>query len=257
MRTFSPKEKRAVISLYKKGIPIYKIKKAFKTRCSTISKILKDTNIAIRLGRTVETLPYKLNHNYFTKINTQNKAYLLGLLYADGCVASESNAISLVSNDVELLEFFKSQIKCNKSFYKNPQHKNALLFSFASPQMKADLIKLGCIPRKSLKVEFPPKNLLEDSLIPHFLRGNFDGDGSILKSNGQTQCYFLCGTIEFAESIKEFLNKNNIRTNKIQRNVKIFRLRITAKGEILKLKRLLYKNSIFKLQRKFERFCSI
>ena len=42
-----------------------------------------------------------------------------------------------------------------------------------------DLIKQGCIPNKSLVLTFPNKHQVPENLINHFIRGYFDGDGSI------------------------------------------------------------------------------
>lgn len=225
-----------------------------KCRCSTISKILKSKNIKLRTRRCVDYINYTLDHNYFNKINTKEKAYLLGLMFADGGVSSTSNTISLTSNDLELINFFKTQIRCSKEIYKNPSHKNAYTYYFCSPKMKSDLINLGCVPKKSLVLKFPnkiPKNLLRD-----FLRGNFDGDGSIHKSknkNSQTQVYFL-GTKNFVTNIKKILNKKNIVCNKVKKEVNIFRLVITGKKNILNLKKFMYYKNCFSLIRKKNKF---
>ena len=42
-----------------------------------------------------------------------------------------------------------------------------------------DLIKQGCVPNKSLILTFPNKHQVPKNLINHFIRGYFDGDGSI------------------------------------------------------------------------------
>ena len=42
-----------------------------------------------------------------------------------------------------------------------------------------DLIKQGCVPNKSLILTFPNKYQVPKNLINHFIRGYFDGDGSI------------------------------------------------------------------------------
>lgn len=48
--------------------------------------------------------------NYFTNIDTREKAYWLGMFYADGCVHSNSNEISIGLKDQEHIEKFKQAI---------------------------------------------------------------------------------------------------------------------------------------------------
>lgn len=216
-------------------------------RPAKVSRILKENEIRIRTSKDVDFLKYKLNDNYFNSINSRNKAYWLGYLFADGCVSNRSNQISIVSNDEYLLNSFKEEIKCTKEIYQNPNHKRAKTLYFSSSIMKKDLINLGCTPRKSLTIEFPNVN---NEYYGDFLRGNFDGDGCITKSNTQTQAYFL-GTKKFLNSIQDILNQEKIQTNKIQKNMSIFRLRITGKKNLRLLKGYLYNNDPkFFLQRK-------
>jgi intein/homing endonuclease len=240
---------KQICHLYSKKWKIIDIASKIQKRQSFVSNILKRNKLRIRTAKDVDFLSYQLNHSFFLKIQNENQAYLLGLLFADGCVAKESNTISLVSNDIELIRHFKQSIKCNKEIYRNPNHKNAYTFYFCSPKMKKDLIKIGCIPQKSLILKFP---CLSKKLIRHFLRGNFDGDGCITGTR-QIQAYFL-GTFSFLTSVENFLSNVGIFCNKIQNNGNIFRLRITGKENLKKLHGLLYDNSSFFLKRKESKF---
>jgi intein/homing endonuclease len=118
--------------------------------------------------------------------------------------------------------------------------------------MKEDLIKHGCIPRKSLVLKFP--KTVPIKLLSHFLRGNFDGDGCITESHGQLQAFFL-GTRSFLLSTLKILKGFGVNCNKIQKKGNIFRLRITGIDNLTKLKKWMYKNSKkFLLKRKFNKF---
>ena len=56
---------------------------------------------------------YKINEHYFDKIDTSNKAYIIGLLYADGCNMTNTHEIklSLQCNDKHILDSIKQELE--------------------------------------------------------------------------------------------------------------------------------------------------
>ena len=54
---------------------------------------------------------YTLDEKYFDKIDSQNKAYILGFIYADGSINKGCLNITLSNKDVEILEFIKDELK--------------------------------------------------------------------------------------------------------------------------------------------------
>ena len=107
---------------------------------------------------------HKFNHNYFKTIDTEEKAYILGFLYADGYNSDKQVVISQLEQDVDILE------KINKALDADNQIKRKL-------DMCTDLTNLGCFRNKSLACTFP--TFLDKSLVRHFIRGYFDGDGCV------------------------------------------------------------------------------
>ena len=128
---------------------------------------------------------YTLDENYFEEINTQQKAYILGLIYADGYVGNEKfNNISLTQKEYKLLFEVKKELEFtgiirlgNKGSFENS--KPGYVLNFSSKKVANDLRKLGLYPKKSLTIDKIPN--IRDELKRHFLRGYFDGDGSISK----------------------------------------------------------------------------
>ena len=116
--------------------------------------------------------------NHFEKIDTEEKAYWLGFLYADGSVGSKENKIELglAEKDLSQVEKFKQFIGLDNkiSYRKNTKSYRS---SFRSQKCKQDLISQGCVPKKSLILTFPTEQQVSHSLICHFMRGYFDGDG--------------------------------------------------------------------------------
>lgn len=123
---------------------------------------------------------YSLNDEYFSELNEEN-CYWLGVMYADGNVstntANTTGTIKFSSTDREWVEQFKTAVNYNgpvrEEIHKKFK-KSIWKITISSRKMYEDLVNLGCIPRKSLVIEFPK--------VPfphHFIRGYFDGDGSI------------------------------------------------------------------------------
>ena len=75
-----------------------------------------------------------------------------------------------------------------------------------------DLKKLGCVENKSLILTFPSKEQVPEEFIYHFIRGYFDGDGSICKkekSNCTNYSINIVGTESFIKSLSQYFNYGN------------------------------------------------
>lgn len=174
-----------------------------------ISDVLSENNVK-RIGNNKRK--YNLNEYYFDDINTPNKAYILGFFYADGCnIMNKSTvAMSLEEKDKEILEKIRFEIGSERKleFIEQSKRKDKnnnyhykdmwRLLLFSSHICKA-LDNLGMMPNKSLKLKFP--KWLNKNLYSHFIRGYFDGDGSLSlyqKPNGKYQALLtLTSTNDF------------------------------------------------------------
>lgn len=126
------------------------------------------------------------DNTIFEKIDSEEKAYWLGFLEADGCLHSgEGNyriELGLKEEDYHHLEKYRDFIgKNNKISHRDGT--NSYRFNFRDKKIHADLIKLGCTPQKSLTLQFPTKEQVPDEWLLPFLRGYFDGDGSFWYKN--------------------------------------------------------------------------
>ena len=154
---------------------------------------------------------YSLNESFFEKIDSEEKAYILGFTYADGNNKSQKSGLMFTLNakDVEILEKIRRAMGSNaKIFIKDtPDFTNgkAAHIDFNSRKISMDLIKNGAPPNKTYKIVFP--SFLDEELIPHFIRGYFDGDGCIW--NGKRKIM----------TVKDTTRKNGYR-NRIVHNVK-------------------------------------
>lgn len=236
----------------------------------SISRVLKEANINTkRLNR------YTINEEFFREIDTKEKAYILGLLYADGYVGDEHfNNVVLSLKDKELLENIAEIIgydgdirKCKKGGFKNSQE--GYVFNISSRKMAEDLRNKGLYPNKSLSLVDLP--VIDDRLFRHFVRGYFDGDGSIILSKHTSYhkvndnikkyeypCYtfMLLGTEKF---LTNMIRKMDIKHYKITntKTEKIKCLRVSAKCEFKALFKYLYDDSTVYLKRKYNKWLEI
>ena len=192
----------------------------------------------------------------FETIDTEEKAYWLGFLYADGSVGSTDNRIelSLAEKDLKHIEKFREFTSImNKISYR--EKTKSYRYSFKSIPCKADLIKQGCVPKKSLILNFPNKEQVPTNLIKHFIRGYFDGDGWFTNTNSCFQVGII-GTENFINgflNVIEIENKHNKIFN-VHREEGAKRYVFGAYQDVLNFLTWIYKDSHIYLDRKYEQY---
>lgn len=220
----------------------------------------------------------KQNNNYF-KTWSASMAYILGFIMADGCLIhkdfckSKSNTlvIAIHSKDRAILEFIHKEINVSSNIYDRIFVGNDGILrqesrlTISSKDIINDLIILGITPRKTGKEKFPdiPKDLIRD-----FIRGYFDGDGSIFQTirHGThnknkfyylSGCSFTCANKEFLEKIKEILNIN--KSNVLEQKSKhCYQISTRNKKKIVDIAEYFYyPNYPFALERKHKIFQEI
>ena len=211
-----------------------------------------------------------MNYNYFDKIDTEEKSYWLGFLFADGNVSRDSYIrkngtikngnykieISLKSEDIEHLEKFSKAIDYNKPIKvsKASFRKERCRLFFNNKHMWTVLNSYGCVPNKSLKLTFPNINIFNNKwLIYSFIRGYVDGDGCIgncNKDNTRMQIRIL-GTEQF---LTELQNQIPLESdNKLHKNTNIFELCFNDKRGAY-VTSILYKGASIFLDRKYKKY---
>lgn len=249
-----------ILMQYKDGLSINKIAKINNTTNHLVRKLLTDNNIEIR-DNSYNSRKYTLNSNIFEKIDTEEKAYWLGFLYADGCVHKNSNytILSLSIVDIEHLEKFRNFVSSNAPIhiYSKKIGKDYCRFAISSKKLKNDLIRHGCTELKTTSLTFP--DFLPNEFIKDFTRGYFDGDGSITYVTTQKQYKFrMCGTKEFLGSVKILFGIINPLTQRHpERDVNNYDIDFGGNIKVYKILNILYENSHVYLDRKFKRYCRL
>ncbi len=237
---------------------------AEKYNCSTglIKKIWRESGC---LGKGYRI--YYMNFSYFNKIDCKDKAYFLGFIAADGCVYKRKGhvgmlSISLSAKDREILDMFNCYTESTyivKDYIAN--NRKYVNIQYNSNELTNSLIKLGIVPRKTWL--YIPQQLENDELMWHYVRGFFDGDGSIYRSGGIRMSNW---TIQFTCNkqvmlfLQNFFEKHNLKCNvfedrKGKYTKDLYSVRIRANKDKIKFFKLLYKNSNnLRMNRKFNRF---
>lgn len=202
---WSEDQMKYIISEYKKGKTLSALGREFGVSYSTIRNLLKRKGIKTEGNKH----NFPRDEFYFSNIDSKEKAYWLGFLYADGCVHSNSNEISITLKDRDHLEKFRKAIKSNNKIGESIDKRFSSMpkiyhFSIKDKQLKSDLIKWGCVPNKSLSLTKIP-NIPRD-FVSHFIRGYFDGDGSLHWLNGTKNFRIsFVGTAPFLKDIQKEL----------------------------------------------------
>lgn len=238
---------------------------------SSIRMILLRRNIKINNNQSELQRKYTLNQHYFDIINTEEKAYFLGLLYADGCNMENRNSIKicLQEQDKEILDKFNKALESNNSlkFIKKTKesHQNQYSLEVVNKHMSKKLAELGCVQAKSLILKFPTEEQVPNYLIRHFIRGYFDGDGSISFYKDERKCNSyrltinIVGTKYFLEKQYEIIKKElNInccfRARFPERNNSTTGLYISGGKQCRKFMNWLYEDATIWINRKWNKF---
>lgn len=201
-----------------------------------------------------------LNEDYFKSIDSAKKAYWLGFIVADGCIYEGSGnsrgntyrlQINLSLKDINHLKEFVKDIDSNyeikkvKVFNKDKKkYYDTCQLKVNSTKLCKDLIKLGVESRKSQREKVPK---IKNSLLRHFYRGYFDGDGYVRKN----ELSIISGKSLLNDFIKYFNFDTHIKRNH-QDNA--YFVSVHKNMELEKIYNAFYKNSCTYLRRKKDSF---
>lgn len=251
-----------IVQMYQNNISLREIERITHHGRNAISKMLEEDGIKTTKGNHYRK--YFFNENFFEKVDNELTAYWLGFLYADGCIIStnpygqSSFKITLGEKDEEILIKYKEDLQSTYPLRydrsqnrKNPNQQVQVICEYKSQKAVNDLKKLGCIERKSLVLTFPKEEIVPKEYLRHFVRGYFDGDGSISSHNG-AYIVNVVGTESFIKELYNFFNMGSIFPDKRKENS--WYLSIGGNYQVIKVYHLLYDNSTRYMERKYLKF---
>lgn len=253
----SLEDKQQIKNLYEEGLSTRKISAIIGKSANTVQKVLKRESRIRNISDAKRK--YHVNHDYFSEIDSEDKAYFLGFFYADGYnyrnPRDTSITLTLAEKDISVLECLRSKICPEKPFYinyrnqRNPNWQNSVSLKINSKQLSDDLAKWGCTQAKTFNLIFPEN--LPREMYSHFIRGYFDGDGYASKNR-----FELVGTEEFLLKVQNIfieelgLGKTKLHTRHKERKNNIRTLIYGGKNVMHKLHQYLYQDTNYFLERK-------
>lgn len=265
-RIFSEEEIQDIIQSYLNGESSVKIGKRYNIDHKPILKLLKKNGVYVdKLARRFHR-QYALNEEYFDDIDTPDKAYIFGFLMADGNNNPSKQTISMAlqEEDRYILEEMRIKIGSEKTLdfidYTNKHdfgytYKNQWRLNLFSKKFCEVLAEKGMVPNKSYCLQFP--TCIPEKLLSHFVRGYFDGNGSIsststaisitsTKSFCETLNDLLCEHLDIHGRLNEASNHNGITYTYI----------ITKISDVIKFLDWIYKDAQMYLIRKYVKYKS-
>lgn len=247
-------------------------------KTSDISKMLNRTMSAIelkarRLG--LKKYPYTCDYHYFDEINTEEKAYWLGFLTADGWINKndKNNAgvtgIELQYGDIDHLKKFNKSIGGNYQITdrwkpcpistkdKDKKHHMCCIRIF-SLTMYNSLFNKGFTKDKSYDCHIP---YIREDLMKHYIRGYFDGDGCFCFTNQSFHINFITASKALNDDIVKILQSkefNFIESNyTTDFNTIMYKIDIHRQQDKINFLDWIYQDCNIYLDRKYKKYLKV
>ena len=214
-----------------------------------VRKILLENNVEIRgsnnRGNRVE--------DYFSVIDTPEKAYLLGMIQTDGSLRKDDRSTTLsITQHKDYYWYIEDMLLNFSDYVYKSKDKNCIQLQIGSKAIVNDLINLGIVPNKT-KVQTDEDIITLWNSIPEefkgdFIRGCIDGDGHVTfftqKKAINESCNIGFYSVKeiLVDKIIELINtKFNYKCGKTKdRN--LYKLSITDRKKAIEIGKYLYTN---------------
>ena len=253
-----------IIQDYQNNKSMRQIEKDYGVTRQSVATYLE--KIGIKTTKGNHHRKYTHQYDFFENIDTEEKAYWLGFMFADGYIVDYSNkygedkfGITLHSKDISTLEQFKKSLQSTNPITdvsSNGRKLHRILMS--SQKTVDDLISHGCVKQKSLILK-PPINVPKE-LTHHFIRGFFDGDGSIFWNKNEfekhstwlTPSFNICIT-STKEMIEWIITQVGVgKISKEERRTKTWYYRQNGNDKVKQFCDYIYKDATIFMERKYQ-----
>ena len=225
---FTQNEIKKIIEKYTINFEsLAELSRRYNCTTTNIKQVLINNNVHIR--NRSEQAKYtnmkrskKCNDNYFSNIDTYNKAWLIGFLASDGTIRKDRNTIKigLSGKDKEILEKIKKELDIESEVkeYTTNNGFDVVQLEWSSAQQKIDLAKYGVVNNKTYLNNRLP-NFENDNYTLAYILGYFDGDGSIsISLEGYLRFRLFCYKEDFLKDIAKFLSKKYSATYSLSKD---------------------------------------
>lgn len=213
-------------------------------------------------------IKYEINRDFFKVIDTEEKAYILGFICADGYIDTKNSRLvfTLKDSDYKLLESIRDAMNSNhpikrKIEHSNPYKKseNKILYqcslSLNGKELIKPLIDMGIAEKKTYSLNSSIMQYVPEKLIRHFLRGYFDGDGCIAwdkrYKSGNKSTIHVAGNYDFLQGSFNRYFPTNCNLKLYKKSAQCYDYTIQDKKEVLRFLAFLYNDAKIYLERKY------
>jgi Mor family transcriptional regulator/DNA-binding CsgD family transcriptional regulator len=215
--TLTAAREQEMSDLYLAGGSPAVLSNRFGVSQETIRNSLRRRGISLR-SRSEGLRRYALDQSFFDSIDSEEKAYTLGFIAADGCVYKNILKINLAERDREHLIRLRDALGSTHPVRKDAK-KNQAELHIASDRLRDGLAAHGIIPRKTRVLRWP--NTVPPGLLRHYLRGYADGDGCWSArrrkpTHSPTLNFCFVGNLAFCREAQRFMvNAASLNPTKI------------------------------------------
>lgn len=249
--------------------------------CSLRTIVCKASLMGVRSQVNTAAINGKIRQEQNTTMNleffdtwTPESAYVLGYIWADGCIKTEYDKPAGLSfictatdeallRDVAKLIGYTGNFRYGKPFCtfneltgKTTNTKRTFKFEVGSILIARKLMdNHGLAPRKST-ADLPFPTNIPDEMMSHFARGNLDGDGSICVREKRAAIYF-CGSNKFIIGLSSKISEltgSKKPTIGLNKEKSLTRASWSSKNDVINIGNWLYKNQTICLARKESKF---
>lgn len=223
-----------------------------------------------RTGKTGKRI-YKVDENFFKCINTEEKAYILGFICADGHIEKDRLDITVSIKDIDVLEKIRCAMHSNHPIkgisrinpYKKTNREVLALVELmiGSVELVKPLFVMGLTTNKTYTLNGDILRYIPKYLMRDFLRGYFDGDGNVFfgrrYNSGYKYNINICGNEDFLlKSFQTYFPSSN-KLYKDLYSKQCYVWKISQKDKVRDFMYYLYYNSSISLHRKYNEFRKI
>lgn len=232
--------------------------KKYNLSTPTIIKILKGV---IKWEKHIVHNP-NIKEDYFETIDTEVKAYFIGLMIADGNIfqpkdgRSMSTSISLTKEDKYILEKFREELGVYNIVANDGR--GCCYMAVRSNKIAQDLSRYGLVPKKTC-LSYLPQNI-PSKLMKHLVRGLLDGDGNLYIKPHKGKFIHrvsFCGTERLMSELSDYLSSNlNLRTKPkvyVYKDRNLSEFKIQNYEDVTKFLHWIYDDATIFLRRKKEK----
>jgi intein/homing endonuclease len=206
-------EKQKARDLRVAGHTIVEISEILNCSKNSINKWVKDIILSNEDYYRINSRQAKHSYNVELFRNSNGIIYyLLGSFISDGCVDKNLRKISISSKDEDWLLSI-AKVLCPEKLPRKIKMSNCYVLEIHNKQIVNWFTNNECVPRKSLIVKMPT---IPNEYLSHFIRGLFDGDGSITITKQpfgitkQLRIYIVSASKTFVEELSKTFDANRL-----------------------------------------------